>query len=322
MSRLRLSVAMCTYNGSRYLREQLESIETQQNLPCELIVCDDTSSDDTVRLLTKFAARASFPVHVEVNKERLGPAANFEKCIKKCQGEIILLADQDDIWKPHKVRRLEDALNDHPDASYVFSDAHMVDEKATPSDESLWEAVGLQRKLEMFSGCGQLEILLPRNFITGATMGFRASFRSVVLPIPSGWMHDYWIALLGSVFNYGVPVPDSLLLYRQHASQACGWRKKTFMRVIKESLATKEDDLQEKVLRFRELLNRVASVADSINCPTGRLELLQEKALHLSKRADIRASTGLTRIMKVIAEARIGRYKRFSPSWLSIVRDL
>lgn len=93
---LRISVALCTHNGSAYLTEQLASIAAQTRLPDELVVCDDRSSDDTPRLLADFAARAPFPVQVVVNSENLGSTAKFAKAISLCQGDFIALSDQAD----------------------------------------------------------------------------------------------------------------------------------------------------------------------------------------------------------------------------------
>ena len=322
MSRLGFSVAMCTYNGSRYLGEQLQSIAAQEHLPGEMLVCDDGSADGTVRLLMEFASQAPFPVHVDVNQERLGPAKNFEKAIALCQGDIIVFSDQDDIWKSYKLKRLGDTFQNHPDAVYAFSDAEMIREGAGALGDTLWQAVGLREKLERFSGAGQLEILLRRNYITGATLAFRASFRNVVLPIPSSWMHDYWIVLLGSTFSSGVPVPEPLLTYRRHASQVCGWRKKSYLQTIRDSLTAEEADWRAKVDHFRQFEERVAAVAVSVPYPADRRGLIQQKELHLARRARIRASSGFARVMGVLAEVWSGRYRRFSPSWHSIVRDL
>jgi glycosyltransferase involved in cell wall biosynthesis len=321
MSSVRVSVAMCTYNGSRYLREQMQSISCQTCSPDELVICDDCSTDDTVSLLTAFASDSSFPVRLFSNDSRLGPAKNFEKAISLCSGDVIILADQDDLWNSQKVARLLEVFDRNPEAIYAFSDAEMVDQDGTALGEKLWEALALRDRLDKFSGPGQLKLLLKQNLITGATMAFRASFRNVVLPIPSGWMHDYWIVLLGSALGHGVPVPEVLLQYRRHATQVVGWRKKTFLQVCNISLAAGREDWWQKVEDFRKLRERVASDPSS-RCPQECLRLLEEKEIHLRMRARTRSSSGIQRVFKVFAEAVTGRYQRYSNSWYSIVRDL
>jgi hypothetical protein len=312
---------MCTYNGSRFLREQLQSIRSQTRLPDELVICDDGSSDDTARFLTAFGSESSFSVRVFSNQERLGPAKNFEKASRLCTGDIIILADQDDVWKPQKVARLLEAFEQHPEAMYAFSDAEMVDQGGASLGETLWEAISFRQRLDEFSGPGQLKLLLKKNLITGAAMAFRASFRDIVLPIPSGWMHDYWIALLGSALAYGVPISEPLFQYRRHATQVVGWRKQTFLQVCKTSLAVGQEDWWQKVEDFRKLQERVTSDPFT-HCPQECLRLLQQKEIHLLTRARTRSSTGIPRIAKVLAEAVTGRYQRYSDSWYSIVRDL
>lgn len=317
----RISIAMCTYNGSLYLREQLQSIACQTFPPDELVICDDGSADDTVRLLTAFASESLFPTRVYLNKERLGPAKNFEKAIRLCTGDIIILADQDDLWNLQKVARLLEVFERHPEAVYAFSDAEMVDHDGASRGKNLWEAIAFRERVNEFAGPGQLKLLLKQNLITGAAMAFRASFRDIVLPIPSGWMHDYWIVLLGSALAYGVPVPEALFQYRRHTTQVVGWRKQTFLQVCKTSLAASPEDSWQKVEDFRKLQERVTS-DPSTRCPQECLRLLKQKEIHLLTRARTRSSTGISRIVRVLAEAVTGRYQRYSDSWYSIVRDL
>ena|SRR2546421_3140447 len=91
-------VAMCTYNGARHVREQLESFAAQTRLPAdELVICDDCSTDQTINILPDFGAGASFPVHIQVNKFNLGSTKNFEQAISFCHGDLIALSDQDDV---------------------------------------------------------------------------------------------------------------------------------------------------------------------------------------------------------------------------------
>src|SRR5688572_14133745 len=99
----KFSVAMCTYNGARYLKEQLDSFTVQTRLPDELIVCDDGSSDETCQIVSTFAASAPFTVRLEVNQQTLGSTQNFAKAIQLCRGDLIALCDQDDVWLPGKL---------------------------------------------------------------------------------------------------------------------------------------------------------------------------------------------------------------------------
>src|SRR5438874_4960935 len=161
MERRQLSVAMCTYNGARFLPEQLDSIAGQTRIPDELVVCDDHSSDETAEILRVFGRKVAFTVRTEINNQNLGSTKNFEKAIGLCQGEIIALADQDDIWKPQKLAVLEKTLADHPEAGYVFSDAELVDARGERLGSTLWKSVRFKGSvLRNFSGSRQVATLL------------------------------------------------------------------------------------------------------------------------------------------------------------------
>src|SRR5207248_1903508 len=122
-----ISVAMCTFNGARFLDAQLESLAAQSRPPDELVVCDDCSSDNSREIITSFALRSAFDVRLVVNDKNLGTTKNFEKAIQLCQGPIIALADQDDVWYAHKLDRIERAFLASPSVVAVFSDADIID---------------------------------------------------------------------------------------------------------------------------------------------------------------------------------------------------
>src|ERR1700728_4505611 len=110
----RISVALCTYNGERFLRHQLESIQQQTRLPDELVVCDDRSTDQTLAIVRELAGTVSFPVVIDQNHETLGSARNFEKAIRLCTGDLIALSDQYDIWYPNRLQRSDQEFVAHP----------------------------------------------------------------------------------------------------------------------------------------------------------------------------------------------------------------
>jgi glycosyltransferase involved in cell wall biosynthesis len=317
---MKTSVAMCTYNGSRYLREQLESIALQTHLPDELIICDDGSTDGTVPLISEFSRRIEFPVRLFRNRENLGPTKNFEKAISHCGEDIIILSDQDDVWKPKKIERLLKSFEEHPDAAYVFSDAELIDEHGKCLNQTLWGTLEFQPG--DFVGTGQLRILLKRNVVTGAGMAFLGSLFKTVTPIPSGWMHDYWIGLLGSTLSYGIAAPEPLFMYRLHMAQVCGARKETFSQKYRLSLASNEEDAWEKLKSFQKLIEHLESTGMLASLPPDRVKLLRQKEFHLLQRARSRSRSVFARTATVLGEISSGRYHRFSDSYLSAVRDL
>src|SRR5689334_22293429 len=123
-----ISVALCTYNGSRYLKEQLDSIASQTRRPDEVVIRDDVSADNTVKIAQQFAETVPFPVHIHRNPENLGSTRNFESAIEACRGEIIALSDQDDVWESQKLERIETEFAADPGLGTVFSDAVLTDD--------------------------------------------------------------------------------------------------------------------------------------------------------------------------------------------------
>ena len=160
MSKYFISVAMCTYNGAQYLKEQLDSIVKQTRLPNEVVVCDDGSIDATLQLLDKFKEITPFSVRIYRNKTNLGPTKNFEEAISLCRGDIIVLSDQDDIWVPYKLETLERAFEKYSDIGYIFSNAWVVDKKSRFVGDTIWNRISFTiRDRSSFKKC-QLEFFL------------------------------------------------------------------------------------------------------------------------------------------------------------------
>ena len=182
----RISVALCTYNGERFLAPQLASIAKQTRLPDELVISDDRSTDRTVAIVREYAAAASFPVRVFVNERNLGYTANFARAIQLCEGDLIALSDQDDLWYPNRLERSEYEFLSHPQAGLVFSDADLIDEQGRTLGETLWQRLGFVGRRKRSLLAGRYEVLAKHRFVTGATVMFRADLRDRFLPIAAG----------------------------------------------------------------------------------------------------------------------------------------
>jgi glycosyltransferase involved in cell wall biosynthesis len=222
---MRISVAMCTYNGAEFVPTQLQSIIAQSRPPDEIIICDDGSTDNTRHLLEKFAAESSIPITLHFNDQNLGSVKNFERAITLCTGDVIALSDQDDVWRSDKLHLFEAVLNDSPSAGIVFSDAAIVDEKLNPLNRRMWDEVGFDaHKRKLVKSGRALEVLITGWTVTGTTMAFRSRFVKLSLPIPDeiAMIHDGWIALTIAAVADVVAVDEPLIQYRQHAQQQIG----------------------------------------------------------------------------------------------------
>lgn len=227
-SKLSISVAMCTYNGSAFLPEQLASIAAQARLPDEIVICDDGSTDSTPQIVEEFASSVSFPVRWVRNEVNLGSTKNFEKVIGLCTGDLIALSDQDDIWLPEKLARQGEMFERDPELGGVFSDADLVDHKSQSLGKRLWASILFTRaeQSQLSRGRG-LSVLLKKNVVTGATCMVRANQRTLFMPIPDMWIHDGWIAWMMTLFSKLRLIEDPLIWYRIHANQQAGVRSLT-----------------------------------------------------------------------------------------------
>jgi glycosyltransferase involved in cell wall biosynthesis len=218
----RISVALCTYEGQRFLPQQLASIQQQTRLPDELVVCDDRSTDRTIEIVREFAASVSFPVRIFENEHNLGFAANFERAIALCDGDLIALSDQDDIWYPIRLERSEQEFTAHPEAGLIFSDGDVIDDQDQLLGTRLWSNFGFvgERKQQLLTG--DYTILVKNRFVTGATVMFRSRLRENSLPVGSGWLHDEWIVSIAAAVAELRPIDSPLIRYRKHASQQVG----------------------------------------------------------------------------------------------------
>ncbi len=314
----RISIALCTYNGAAYLKEQLDSIASQSRLPDEMIVRDDHSTDNTVEIIRSFIRNAPFPVHFEINLSNLGFCRNFETAIQQCGGDIIFLSDQDDVWHKDKIRNMLSYLKQFPDAGGVFCNAVVTDHLLHPKGFTAWDTIGFNaRKQEQFRKGKAFEQLIRRNMATGATLAFRASFKKLILPIPDSWVHDGWIALLiAAVSGMGI-ISEPLLYYRQHGDNQIGAAKKGVWERITESIEIDRESYYDADIRaYQAAYLRLLPHLDD-----KKLNLLEEKLRHLHVRSSLPKSR-LLRVPSILKELLMLRYHRYSRHWQVAVRDM
>ncbi|OPX84749.1 MAG: putative glycosyltransferase EpsE [Pelotomaculum sp. PtaB.Bin104] len=321
MSGMRLSVAMCTYNGARYLEEQLDSIAAQIRQPDELVVCDDHSTDATVEIIQTFISRAVFPVRLIKNENNLGSTKSFETAIDLCTGDIIALSDQDDVWQADKLMLIEAKFVDSPSIGLVFTDAVVVDEYLRPMGYRIWQSLGFnladRKKIEAGKA---VEVLLKRNIVTGATMAIRANFKKVFMPIPSEWAHDAWIALMVAACADLGMIPEPTIKYRQHINQQIGIKRNGFLKKLTMARGTKSNTYLNQLEKYRAAHEWLIENVEVLPGKEVALQL-EDKMAHLTVRGNIPAGI-LPRLFSVIEELRTYRYHRYSYGWKSAVKDL
>jgi glycosyltransferase involved in cell wall biosynthesis len=220
---------MCTYNGSRYLREQLTSILGQTHKIDEIVICDDNSSDDTPAIIEAFRQQYPGIITFHRNVQNIGAIRNFENAISLCQNEIIFLSDQDDIWRNDKVEIMVNAFLENKDALLIFSNAAIIDSEGNATNKVLWSTLNppfdnITRNKWRNNRLAFEDLLLNENKVTGATVAFRSKLKKYTLPfvMPKEYWHDCWLALHASILEGLFFIDSDLIKYRLHANQHQG----------------------------------------------------------------------------------------------------
>lgn len=209
----RISVAMISYQGAKYIEEQLDTILVTLGEEDEVIVSDDGSTDGTQEILLAYQKKDARVRMIDGPKN--GVKANVENALRACEGAYIFLADQDDIWMPKKVERVMAAF-EQDGVSLVVHDAIVTDGNCKEVIlESFYSLKG--------SGAGVLKNIW-RNTYIGCCMAFKRELLEEVLPIPNYIeMHDQWIGVINDRLKRGTSfIPDKLIKYRRHGNNASG----------------------------------------------------------------------------------------------------
>lgn len=206
-----ISVVLATYNGEKFLKEQLDSLLAQTYTNLQIVAVDDASRDNTVVILKEYAAIHP-NVQVHCTEKNLGYVKNFERGLRLCQGDYIALCDQDDIWLPEKISRCLNAIGCHP---LLYHNSALID----GDGETLGICLSETKRL--------VDLWSPLNYVVGgAAAGHAMLMRREVaersLPLPTAVPHDYWIGFVATLFGPIKYLDEALVLYRQHDSNTIG----------------------------------------------------------------------------------------------------
>jgi glycosyltransferase involved in cell wall biosynthesis len=221
---MKLSVALCTFNGEKFIEQQINSILNQSIKVDEIVVCDDQSTDKTVEILKKLQSENSAIVIVE-NEINLRSTKNFEKAISLCTGDFIFLSDQDDVWYVQKVKKTLAVFKENPLAEGVFSNANLIDENnAVFTNKTIWDSVFFLEK-ELKKPLNFFDIIAKNgNVVTGATLCIKKEVKSFIVPFSEENLHDEWIATLLALRETLFYSKENLISYRIHNSQQVGMK--------------------------------------------------------------------------------------------------
>jgi len=197
-----ISVCIATFNGEKYIRDQISSILGQLSQGDEIIITDDGSTDNTLDILEDFKDPR---IKIHQNKNRLGPVYNFEYALSRASNQYIFLADQDDIWNERKIKTFKSYLSDY---DVVVSDCSVVDNDLNITNPSFYAL----RK----SGKGLFKNFFQNSYL-GCCMAFHRQVLKKALPFPPQLpMHDIWLGLVTELFFKSIFIEDKLILFRRH----------------------------------------------------------------------------------------------------------
>jgi len=200
-----VSIAMCTYNGARFLAAQLDTLINQTYKPIEIVVVDDFSTDTTFDILTAYAAKyPQFTIYR--NEKNLGFTKNFEKAVKLCMGELIALCDQDDVWDHQKIELQVAALGNN---MFIYHDSEFIHEDGTSMNKRISDVMNLYRG-------GEPEVFLFFNCVSGHSILMKRELLTDALPLKKGYFHDWWLAYVAANVGTIDFIPQCLVKYRQH----------------------------------------------------------------------------------------------------------
>lgn len=219
-----ISLAMPTYNGGKYLREQLDSIYSQTLLPDEVIVVDDCSTDDTIQILEEY--RIKYGLKYFRNDHNLGYNKNFERAITLCSGDYIALADQDDIWLPSKIERCYNVLKncdvEIPSLVSCFCSTNI-------------RILELKQRTEK-GVIGSWKHNLSKYISQGCTLMFNKKLLDYIIPFHSDIMYDAYIGYVASLLGNRFYIGEELMYYRIHANNSFATNRPSIKKRIRSNL--------------------------------------------------------------------------------------
>ncbi len=238
-----ISVALASYNGEKYIGEQIESILSQLGSGDELVVSDDGSADATIEILAEFAERDG---RVKVlNGPRQGFVKNFENALSHCKGDIIFLSDQDDVWANDKVETVLDFFNKNPQIECVRHDASVVDGEGKVIIQSYNEY--RNANVSYFKN-------IVKNTFTGCCMAFRSEWLKQMLPVPEGLFHDAWFGCISCYFKKAAVIDGKLINWRRHGDNVTDASKRRKLSAVISERRLLLKKLRQKIRVLKKIV--------------------------------------------------------------------
>lgn len=317
-----ISVAIATYNGEKYILEQLQSISKQSVLPDEVVISDDCSTDQTLKLIENFSKTAPYKIVVLTHPSNVGYSRNFELALKATNGDYIFISDQDDVWFQNKIEKVLKAFDDNPNAFVVAHDAICTDANLISQNKTLFN-LDIEHKRAFGTAMHGCLTCLKKEFLKAAQR----------LPTDKD-SHDGWFYYLSSELKIRNIIKEPLMFYRRHpkAVTYCSSNnafafflklKKQIVNAINNLIETHSSKkLEEKLVRAQKKQQSVSFFIKELEANNSikkiDLSLIQKihsetniKANALQERHKAISVTGIKRIKAILKAYKSGAYKPF-----------
>ena len=215
--KLNIGIALATYNGEKFLKDQFESLLKQTVLPDHIVICDDCSTDNTQKIIKEFMEKTTIPVSFLKHDSNEGVSSSFRDSVSECDSDIIFFCDQDDYWYANKIEEFLKVFESNPDCALVFSDAEIVDECLNKTGVSLWDT------LKFCPGKNSLiKEMFKRNVFTGMSMAVKIDWLEGLTGYSDYMLHDEFIGWNAVLTGKATALNKCLAGYRQHTDNVVG----------------------------------------------------------------------------------------------------
>ena len=313
-----ISVVMATYNGDKYLQQQLDSIAAQTVLPDELVVCDDCSTDKTIEILENFKKKVSFEVRILKNIVNSGYVKNFARVISEAKGDFVFMCDQDDYWFHNKIEVVLKTFEENPNAQLVAHNAMCTDADLKQLGKTLFE-FDVSRGLRYGSA------------IHGFVTCVRRSYLNYMLPIPYCYSFDRWLSLVAFELKVRYELDRVLGYYRRHENAITFdivGKSQNFINVAKRKIrsnirsikrARSMEEIDYRYTRETSIIKFSRRVRTNKELPAWIDEELLDKLENSAKikveafkiRYNAISVKGIERLQRILRAYKKGVYKNF-----------
>ena len=310
---LSLSVVICTYNGERFIKEQIESILGQTREIDEIVLCDDGSTDKTIAVAKEVFATCGFDRYRILGPgPTRGVAVNFLRGMKASTGDYVFTCDQDDVWLPDKVAIFVEEMERSGKQLY-FSDGYVVNADLSKRDYSLWSALGFS--MDQLEKKTMLSIILSGCVVTGAAMAVSRDLINQIDEIPDCWLHDGWFAAVAICNDSIQPIDSKTFLYRQHGANAVGAQSNSLW----ENIKSYTDNISKQKQVRKQRYARYECIRQGCSCEDAELK----KCISFwGELCDMEEKKKFSSLMTIVRLFREGSYDKYYTGFRGAMRDV